>query len=182
MSEKSPSVRCPLVLSSPDRAPHALLPLKTPNGSTMQSRLLPARLPLQTSSIPTMTPKSLGSVSSLPSRRLTTDALNATRALLFGLPEDDSPYPEVRSAVANYDDPSMPVATLRAWTLGILWAMILPGINEFYYFRYPSLMVTGVRVPSALLVPSQRPFRASSAPPPRFSILKSLLAAHLTKP
>ncbi|RDX46406.1 small oligopeptide transporter [Lentinus brumalis] len=58
--------------------------------------------------------------------------------------EDDSPYPEVRSAVANYDETSMPVATFRAWTLGILWAMILPGINEFYYFRYPSLMVTGI--------------------------------------
>ncbi len=88
----------------------------------------------------------------------------------FGSPEDDSPYPEVRSAVANYDETSMPVATFRAWTLGILWAMILPGINEFYYFRYPSLMVTGVRVPSPLLVPSEHPFRASSAPPPRSSI------------
>lgn len=58
--------------------------------------------------------------------------------------EDDSPYPEVRSAVANYDDQAMPVNTLRAWLLGILWAILLPGINEFYYFRYPSLMVTGV--------------------------------------
>ncbi|RPD65159.1 small oligopeptide transporter [Lentinus tigrinus ALCF2SS1-7] len=58
--------------------------------------------------------------------------------------EDDSPYPEVRSAVANYDDPSMPVSTIRAWTLGILWAILLPGINEFYYFRYPSIMVTGI--------------------------------------
>ncbi|KAM5543759.1 hypothetical protein V8D89_002376 [Ganoderma adspersum] len=58
--------------------------------------------------------------------------------------EDDSPYPEVRSAVANYDDQAMPVNTLRAWFLGILWAVILPGINEFYYFRYPSLMVTNI--------------------------------------
>ncbi|KAI0646036.1 OPT oligopeptide transporter [Trametes meyenii] len=58
--------------------------------------------------------------------------------------EDDSPYPEVRSAVANYDDPSMPVNTLRAWLLGILWAIIIPGVNEFYYFRYPSIMVGGI--------------------------------------
>ncbi|KAI0327741.1 OPT oligopeptide transporter [Cubamyces sp. BRFM 1775] len=58
--------------------------------------------------------------------------------------EDDSPYPEVRSAVANYDDPSMPVNTLRAWLLGIIWAMIIPGVNEFYYFRYPSIMVGGI--------------------------------------
>ncbi|KAI0827216.1 small oligopeptide transporter [Trametes gibbosa] len=58
--------------------------------------------------------------------------------------EDDSPYPEVRSAVANYDDPAMPVDTFRAWVLGILWAIIIPGVNEFYYFRYPSIMVTGI--------------------------------------
>ncbi|KAI0674038.1 OPT oligopeptide transporter [Trametes maxima] len=58
--------------------------------------------------------------------------------------EDDSPYPEVRSAVANYDDPSMPVNTLRAWLLGVLWAIIIPGVNEFYYFRYPSIMVGGI--------------------------------------
>ena len=79
-------------------------------------------------------------------------------------PEDDSPYPEVRSAVANYDDPSMPVTTLRAWTLGILWAIILPGINEFYYFRYPSIMVTGVRIFSALLYSSHSNARSVRHP------------------
>ncbi|KAI0916709.1 hypothetical protein AcW1_010235 [Taiwanofungus camphoratus] len=59
-------------------------------------------------------------------------------------PEDDSPYPEVRSAVANFDDPSMPVTTLRSWLLGIFWAILLPGVNQFYYFRYPSLSVGGI--------------------------------------
>ncbi|KAI0368540.1 small oligopeptide transporter [Pilatotrama ljubarskyi] len=58
--------------------------------------------------------------------------------------EDDSPYPEVRSAVANYDDPSMPVNTFRAWALGVLWAIIIPGVNEFYYFRYPSISLGGI--------------------------------------
>ena len=32
--------------------------------------------------------------------------------------EDDSPYPEVRSAVANTDDPTVPVNTLRTWVIG----------------------------------------------------------------
>jgi len=32
--------------------------------------------------------------------------------------DDDSPYPKVRSAVANTDDPSIPVSTLRSWVLG----------------------------------------------------------------
>jgi hypothetical protein len=49
--------------------------------------------------------------------------------------EDDSPYPEVRSAVANFDDPDMPCDTIRSWTIGLLWAMVLPGINQFFYFR-----------------------------------------------
>jgi OPT family small oligopeptide transporter len=58
--------------------------------------------------------------------------------------EDDSPYPEVRSAVANYDDDTMPVSTIRAWVLGICWAIILPGINQFFYMRYPSIVLGGL--------------------------------------
>ncbi|KAI0791286.1 OPT oligopeptide transporter [Abortiporus biennis] len=58
--------------------------------------------------------------------------------------EDDSPYPEVRSAVSNTDDPTMPVNTLRAWLIGIIWAIIIPGLNQFFFFRYPSVTVSGV--------------------------------------
>ena len=54
--------------------------------------------------------------------------------------EDDSPYPEVRSAVANYDDPEMPASTIRAWVFGIAWAILLSGMNQFF-FRYPSVVV-----------------------------------------
>lgn len=36
------------------------------------------------------------------------------------LTEDDSPYPEVRSAVANTDDTSIPCGTFRAWAMGML--------------------------------------------------------------
>ncbi|KIM72458.1 hypothetical protein PILCRDRAFT_99382 [Piloderma croceum F 1598] len=58
--------------------------------------------------------------------------------------EDDSPYPEVRSAVANYDDDEMPVSTIRAWVLGICWAVIFPGVNQFFYMRYPSIVLGGL--------------------------------------
>ncbi|OCH85567.1 OPT oligopeptide transporter [Obba rivulosa] len=58
--------------------------------------------------------------------------------------EDDSPYPEVRSAVANTDDPSMPVSSLRVWVLGIIWAIIIPGMNQFFFFRFPSVTVSGI--------------------------------------
>jgi OPT family small oligopeptide transporter len=55
--------------------------------------------------------------------------------------EDDSPYPEVRAAVANTDDPDMPVNTIRAWFIGILGAILLPGVNQFFFFRYPSVFI-----------------------------------------
>uniref|UniRef100_A0A8H8CGT5 OPT oligopeptide transporter n=1 Tax=Psilocybe cubensis TaxID=181762 RepID=A0A8H8CGT5_PSICU len=63
---------------------------------------------------------------------------------LAGILEDDSPYPEVRSAVANTDDPSIPCNTFRAWVLGLVWAIIIPGLNQFFFFRYPSVTVTGI--------------------------------------
>ncbi|KIP09442.1 hypothetical protein PHLGIDRAFT_34454 [Phlebiopsis gigantea 11061_1 CR5-6] len=58
--------------------------------------------------------------------------------------EDDSPYPEVRSAVANTDDPDMPCGTFRSWLIGIIWAILIPGLNQFFFFRYPSVTVSGV--------------------------------------
>ena len=58
--------------------------------------------------------------------------------------EDDSPYPEVRSAVANTDDPSMPVSTIRAWTIGLIFAIVMPGLNQFFFFRYPSVFIGNV--------------------------------------
>lgn len=38
--------------------------------------------------------------------------------------DDESPYPEVRSAVANTDDPDMPVTTFRTWVIGLGWAIV----------------------------------------------------------
>jgi len=58
--------------------------------------------------------------------------------------DDDSPYPEVRSAVANTDDPSIPCNTFRAWVLGLIWAIILPGINQFFFFRFPAVTVSSL--------------------------------------
>ena len=58
--------------------------------------------------------------------------------------EDDSPYLEVRSAVSNTDDPLMPVNTVRAWVIGMLWTIVVPGVNQFLFFRFPSVTVTGV--------------------------------------
>ena len=74
-------------------------------------------------------------------------------------PEDDSPYPEVRSAVSNTDDPSMPINTFRAWFIGIIWAIIIPGLNQFFFFRYPSVTVGGVStiLPRNVILDSETP-------------------------
>ncbi|EIW77489.1 OPT oligopeptide transporter [Coniophora puteana RWD-64-598 SS2] len=63
---------------------------------------------------------------------------------IAGVLEDDSPYPEVRSAVANTDDQSIPCNTLRAWVMGLFWTIIVPGLNQFFFFRYPSVNITGI--------------------------------------
>jgi len=55
--------------------------------------------------------------------------------------EDDSPYPEVRAAVANTDDVTMPAGTVRAWILGLFMAILIPGANQFFYFLYPSVSI-----------------------------------------
>jgi hypothetical protein len=58
--------------------------------------------------------------------------------------EDESPYPEVRAAVANTDDPKMPSSTIRAWVVGLIWAVIISGVNQFFYLRYPSIAIDQV--------------------------------------
>ena len=50
----------------------------------------------------------------------------------------------MRSAVANTDDPDIPSSTLRSWVIGLIWAIIIPGLNQFFYMRFPSVTVTSV--------------------------------------
>ena len=38
----------------------------------------------------------------------------------------------------------MPVSTFRAWFIGIIWAILIPGLNQFFFFRYPSVTIGGV--------------------------------------
>ena len=71
-------------------------------------------------------------------------SLRHTAQTPCSLTEDDSPYPEVRSAVANFDDPDMPASTLRAWIIGLILAVIIAGMNQFFYLRFPSVSVGGV--------------------------------------
>ena len=47
----------------------------------------------------------------------------------------ESPYPEVRTAVASVDDPNMPVNTFRMWFLGIFFSMLISGLNMVFALR-----------------------------------------------
>jgi hypothetical protein len=71
--------------------------------------------------------------------------------------EDESPYAEVRSAVANTDDPTMLSSTFRAWVVDLIWAIILSGTNQFFYFRYPAVFIDWVCL-SAVVKPLCVPF------------------------
>ncbi|KAG8220677.1 OPT oligopeptide transporter protein-domain-containing protein [Butyriboletus roseoflavus] len=106
--------------------------------------------------------------------------LEPNRAVEF---DDDSPYPEVRSAVANTDDPSIPVMTLRTWVLGLAWSVLIPGVNQFLFFRYPAVPVVGIVAQlisyplgslMAAYMPRKRIFGISLNPGP-FSIKEHVL-------
>ncbi|KAI0374504.1 OPT oligopeptide transporter [Pilatotrama ljubarskyi] len=56
----------------------------------------------------------------------------------------ESPYAEVRAAVPNTDDPSIPVNTFRVWFLGIIISVVLSGLNHFFLGRYPSVAISAL--------------------------------------
>ncbi|KAI5292851.1 hypothetical protein KEM52_006018 [Ascosphaera acerosa] len=53
---------------------------------------------------------------------------------------DDSPYPEVRAAVRNYDE-DLPVNTIRMWFLAMLLNTIASALNALFALRAPSISI-----------------------------------------
>ena len=49
----------------------------------------------------------------------------------------------------------MPVTTLRAWVIGLAWAILIPGLNQFLSFRFPSVTINAI-VPQLLSFPVGR--------------------------
>lgn len=50
-----------------------------------------------------------------------------------------SPYPEVRSVTDPFDDPTIPVETIRVYILGIVWTAIGAVIDQFFSERQPAI-------------------------------------------
>ena len=53
-----------------------------------------------------------------------TGDLEKKAVLEHTLLEEDSPYPEVRAAVRNYDE-DVPANTVRAWVIGMMWCRMV---------------------------------------------------------
>ncbi|VEU21635.1 DEKNAAC102211 [Brettanomyces naardenensis] len=53
-----------------------------------------------------------------------------------------SPYPEVRAIANPHDNPDLPCETIRAYILGLIWAVIGQFINSFFNSRYPGITIT----------------------------------------
>lgn len=56
----------------------------------------------------------------------------------------NSPYAEVRAVVDCTDDPSLPVATIRAWIIGLFFVVILAFVNQLFSVRQPSIGLDAV--------------------------------------
>ncbi|KAG1722996.1 hypothetical protein EDD22DRAFT_962091 [Suillus occidentalis] len=101
-----------------------------------------ARNPFFPSEIPTLLLTiSLVAIGALPLADFDDPNINKDEAVT-GVLEDDSPYPEVRSAVANTDDMSIPVSTFRAWPMGQSTLFLYPSftLSQFRLFlghHYP---------------------------------------------
>ncbi|KAM7189257.1 putative opt family small oligopeptide transporter [Rhypophila sp. PSN 637] len=52
---------------------------------------------------------------------------------------EDSPYPEVRAAVRNYDEEDLPCNTVRAWTIGMSLIFLGASMNTLFSLRFPSI-------------------------------------------
>ncbi|KAI6363790.1 hypothetical protein MCOR07_005417 [Pyricularia oryzae] len=69
------------------------------------------------------------------------EELFAEMKLEAALITNNSPYSEVRAVVDNHDDPSLPVSTVRAWVIGMIFSVLLAFINQLFSIRQPSILV-----------------------------------------
>lgn len=63
-----------------------------------------------------------------------------------------SPYPEVRAVTDPFDDPTIPVETIRAYFLGLVWMAGATAINTFFSPRQPGISI-GASVLQLLIAP-----------------------------
>lgn len=72
---------------------------------------------------------------------------------------EDSVYAEVRAAVSNTDDPTLPVNTLRMWVLGLGGSVVLGGVNQV---RCLSDWTSRISPRALTILPRSTPLASSS--------------------
>ncbi|KAG0240840.1 hypothetical protein BGW41_006595 [Actinomortierella wolfii] len=82
--------------------------------------------------------------------------------------EEESPIEEVRVTIPNWDDPSLPCNTFRAWFLGIGFAAAIAYVNQFLYMRHTGVYV-GHAVTALLSLPLGH-LMARTLPTTRYSL------------
>lgn len=55
---------------------------------------------------------------------------------------ENSPYEMVRAVVEPTDDPEIPVGTIRAWFIGILFVIGGAFVNQLFSVRQPAISIT----------------------------------------
>lgn len=72
----------------------------------------------------------------------------------------NSPYAEVRAVVDNHDDVNIPCGTIRAWTIGLGFSILLAFINQLFSIRQPMITVQA-NVAQLLAFPVGKAFEKS---------------------
>jgi hypothetical protein len=117
---------------------------KAPSPNDVKEKLLQqlretiAHHELDPNFLSTFSTKSLPHRIERPQLRTCVSALQNAHDQLFG----DSPYQEVKAVVDNTDDPELLVNTLRAWILGITFAVLGTGIDQFFSLRQPGITMS----------------------------------------
>ncbi|KAJ5519515.1 Tetrapeptide transporter OPT1/isp4 [Penicillium expansum] len=57
---------------------------------------------------------------------------------------NDSPFPEVRAVIQPVNDLTLPVNTVRMWTIGIVFTIVGSGLNQFFSLRQPSVNISAL--------------------------------------
>ena len=66
-------------------------------------------------------------------------------------PVSECTVEEVALVVPETDDPSVPVMTFRAWTLGVACCVILIFLNTFFIYRTQPLSISAILMQIAVL-------------------------------
>ncbi|CAM1500425.1 Fc.00g095870.m01.CDS01 [Cosmosporella sp. VM-42] len=54
---------------------------------------------------------------------------------------NNSPYAEVRAVVGNKDDVTIPCSTIRSWTIGLAFSVLLAFTNQLFDIRQPAIRI-----------------------------------------